>query len=131
MLGQCGARNIYLVDNQERNLTSPGYPEKYGDDIDCEWKVTALDAPNILVSVFAFDVERGYDFFMIGNTHNVENTSTTIALLTGVIKLRTLTSTGSQLWMRFKSDRSGRRQGFVLQLKGLPHFNGTGLVTYM
>ena len=108
------------------NLTSPGYPSKYGDDIDCEWRITALNAPTIKLSILDFDVERGYDFFIIGNSHDIEDHETTIATLSGLVKLRTLTSEGPEMWMRFKTDRSGRRQGFFLQLQELTGFNGTG-----
>ena len=80
--GDCGARNLYLKDDIAYNFTSANYPDNYKNDLDCEWHITAIDAKHILVRFLDFEVESGYDFFLMGNGHTLEENSTA-AKLTG------------------------------------------------
>ncbi len=114
--GECGARNIYLNDDLNKNLTSPRFPNIYPDDFLCEWVVNAMDEQLIYLHVIDFELEAGYDFLTLGNGKDSTNSSTRLFSFTGNPKAVSFTSSMASIWMNFASDRSGGRRGFYIQL---------------
>ncbi len=117
MSGECGIRNIYLrTDDAVVNRTSPGYPTGYRDELICLWTVIGLESRYIVISIFEFEMERGYDFLTIGNGRDSTSSASVVARLTGRIKLRTITSSHLTMWIQVTTDRTGGGTGFNLEL---------------
>ena len=118
-IGECGARNIYLPIQETVNLTSPAYPMNYRDELNCQWLILIAEGaiPHILIAIIDFEMERGYDFVIIGEGEDPSDASTRIARLTGTIKLRRMTSQGAELWIQVVSDRTGTRRGFHFRIQ--------------
>ncbi|XP_072039665.1 lutropin-choriogonadotropic hormone receptor-like [Amphiura filiformis] len=62
-------------------------------------------------------MEDGYDFVTFGNgEESSEEDADVIVRLTGEAKLRTVTSSGSFMWINVASDRTGLAKGFLLHI---------------
>ena len=99
-VGECGIRQIFLRTDDSTNLTSPGFPAMYRDDLICHWTIIASDDNRCLVEFITFHMEREYDFLVVGNGRDLRNGRSIIAKLTGDIKIRTLTSSANEMWMK-------------------------------
>ncbi|XP_072046327.1 low-density lipoprotein receptor-related protein 12-like [Amphiura filiformis] len=114
---ECGVRNIYIGSDEEIvTLTTPGYPMPYRNDLVCEWIVRSAGERIIILDIIDFDMENRYDFLIVGNGQNSAIESSTIAKLTGQVKLRTLVSNEAQMWLKVASDRTGTGRGFQIDL---------------
>ncbi len=116
---ECGSGSIYLHFNETQNLTSPGFPYNYRNDLICRWIVTATDSIDnafIYVTFIEFDLERGYDFLHIGDGYDPNDETTVIGSFTGLLKLRVISSKASNLWMMMITDISETRKGFHIDL---------------
>ena len=122
--GECGVRQIFIRTDDSINFTSPGYPSTYGNDIICVWTVIATDDTKVLVEFISFEMERGYDFFILGNGEDPGQSSSVIGRLTGNVILRTLTSDGSDMWMKLVTDGTGTRRGFHIDIRRIEHTDG-------
>ena len=77
-----------------------------------------------MIHIQDFDMEEGYDFLLVGNGDNSAIGESTIAALTGKIKLRTLASGDDVLWMRVATDRTGVAKGFELNVTQVANTEG-------
>ncbi|XP_072018523.1 CUB and sushi domain-containing protein 3-like [Amphiura filiformis] len=115
--GECGVRNIYLrTDDFMTNLTSPGYPFGYRDDLICLWTVYGRESRYIVIAILDFQMERGYDFLTIGNGEDSTSRASIVAKLTGDIKLRTISSSRLSMWLQVAADRTGTGKGFNIEI---------------
>ncbi|XP_072030434.1 CUB and sushi domain-containing protein 1-like [Amphiura filiformis] len=112
--GECGKRYIRIGSDEEVvTLSSPGFPELYRNEILCTWTVSATGSRHILLMIDTFHLEDGFDFLSVGNgDSSAVGIESTIVKLTGMIKLRTITSVGESMWLQFATDRTGRTKGF-------------------
>lgn len=118
--GECGGRDIYIGNTEEIvELKTPGFPMHYRDELVCEWIVSAANNRRIHVEIIDFEMERGYDFLILGDGVVSVDGKSTLATLTGTIKLNSLSSGGSTLWIKVATDRTGTSKGFRLELKQL------------
>ena len=86
--GLCGLVNINLdeTDTEYVNLTSPGFPANYPHEYTCQWFISIADSDNvIIVGIVFFDLEREFDFVIIGSDHDTTDDSSVITKLTGNI----------------------------------------------
>ena len=90
------------------NLTSPLYPENYPTHTTCEYTVTAPDGYKVLVEFLDFDVELGWDDFVIDES-----------LITGSNPPDNYTSVNESLTIRFKSDEVFTYRGYELKLSAI------------
>ena len=105
---------------------TPGYPMPYSNDLICEWLVLSSSPDRkIVLDIVDFEMENSYDFLIVGNGDNTADQGSTIAKLTGRLKLRTLTSMGSRLWLKVVSDRTGTRRGFKIDITRTTGVEGT------
>ena len=125
MLGECGLRFINLgSDDEVVPLVSPGYPNYYRNDLLCEWTVSAIGERKLLANIEHLDMEDGYDFLQLGNGERSSGDKSVIASMTGhVVKVRTVTSTASQMWIKVAADRTGTGTGFLLHLSQIEDIN--------
>ncbi|XP_072029481.1 uncharacterized protein [Amphiura filiformis] len=115
--GECGTRNIFLgsADNEIIMLQSPGYPLDYRDDLVCEWQIIATGQRKILIEIKDFEMEYGYDFLKIGEGSNSANASSLLTKMTGYNnKIRSVSSSGSAMWIIMATDATGSYAGFEL-----------------
>ncbi len=119
--GECGVGSLFLQVNETQNLTSPGFPSLYRNDLICRWIVTAIDAIEdiIWVKFITFDLERGYDFLQIGDGDDSSDESSLIGSFTGRLKLHVLSSNEFQLWIVIVTDSSGISQGFHIEVTSM------------
>ncbi|XP_072017031.1 uncharacterized protein [Amphiura filiformis] len=109
-----------LLDNSH-NLTSPGYPNPYPPRLDCTWIIFADKKSYetlIIARVKQFELEKGFDFLTVGNGDVAGENE--IVELTGVLKVRTITSSMSSMWFALKTDNTGNQLGYRLELEQIP-----------
>lgn len=72
-----------------------------------------------------FQLEDGFDFLTVGNGDGFSaEIASTIAKLTGRIKLRTITSVDDSLWVQFVTDRTGTDGGFAVNFTQILGYEG-------
>ncbi len=111
-------RRIYLRSTHlTTNLTSPGFPLKYRNDLICLWTIIGREDSFTVLSIVEFQLERGYDFLTIGiGAYASSGSGDVIARLTGLVKLRTITSPETTMWIQIATDRTGIGNGFHIEL---------------
>ena len=131
LLGECGLRSINIgSDSETVTHTSPGYPANYRNDLVCEWIVYATGTRRVLLQINEFHMEDRYDFLIVGNGIQSTLSLTLIARLTGITKIRTLTSTGSEMWLQIATDRTGTEIGFSVNLTQVSYVEGNEFKSY-
>ncbi len=103
------------------NLTSPGYPNNYAENLLCSWNVTVDNKFRIEIDFPVFEIEAGvgclYDYVLIrdGLTAN----SPVLGKICHV-NPQTILSTRSSVLIQFVSDMSVGKRGFYLRWRALP-----------
>ncbi len=116
-LGECGIRVIHLrVDDYIANLTSPGFPLPYRNDLICLWTIRARDDRLTRLTFLTFQLEHDYDFLTVGTGVGQTSRDSIVARLTGVIKLRSMTLEEEKMWVQISTDRTGTDVGFHLEI---------------
>ncbi|XP_015441120.1 cubilin isoform X1 [Pteropus alecto] len=94
-------------------LFSPGWPESYGNRVDCTWLIQAPDS-TVELNILSMDIEAQstckYDQLVIRDGDN--NVAQQLAVLCGRELPGPIRSTGEYMWIRFTSDFSITRAGF-------------------
>ena len=124
--GECGKRYINIGSDEETvTLTSASFPLHYDNDILCTWTILAIGNRHVLMTIGEFQLEDGFDFLTVGNgdSSSVAGEST-IAKLTGRIKLRTITSGEDSLWVKFATDHTGTDKGFAVNFTQIRESQG-------
>ncbi|XP_056155801.1 cubilin [Lampris incognitus] len=106
---------IELNDNDPPGyITSPNYPQNYPQNIDCIWVITVPNGEAVQIDFEDFYIEPTtscqYDYLELrdGATSN----SDAIARLCGSTRPSTQHSTGSSMFLRFRTDTSVTHKGF-------------------
>ncbi|XP_028419173.1 dorsal-ventral patterning tolloid-like protein 1 [Dendronephthya gigantea] len=108
----CGKSHLYAP----ATLKSPLYPSYYPNSIDCNWTISGTNGSKILLTFTSFSLEIhlrcDYDYLDVydGDSSNASK----IGRYCGNQLPRSLTSSGSHLFIAFHSDSSEQRPGFVL-----------------
>ncbi|XP_072017959.1 uncharacterized protein [Amphiura filiformis] len=127
----CGPRSILL--DSLTNLTSPGYPSSYPPDLDCHWIIIVVDNKNyeslIVARVKDFELEEGFDILTVGNGQVTRENL--IAVLTGVLKVRAITSSTSSMWFALKTDSTVNKFGYRFELEQIPVSAAEGVCNKM
>ena len=100
------------------NFTSPEYPVQYPPNLECQWHIIADTDMVIVLRIRNFDLERSFDYLTIGDGNEVENNK--LARLTGQVKVRTVTSRSSTMWMLLSTDNTGQMAGFHFEIEQVP-----------
>ncbi|XP_070576117.1 bone morphogenetic protein 1-like [Ptychodera flava] len=112
---ECGGNHIVSAGNSIE-ITSPNYPENYGDNVDCTWTVTNADGGNVQLVFNSFQTETGYDYVQYGSgsTPDADAPRHDGSDIPG-----SLTSSGDSVWLTFHSDGSQSFSGFQLIASGV------------
>jgi cubilin len=115
--GLCGNRTLE-AGVVEQNLTSPGYPNIYPNNMTCQWMIMTFATSSVVVlNVLDFYLEGAipncvYDYVDFHN--GVDTTDPAIARLCGHVPSAQITSSGSYMSVLFHSDLSNTNKGFKL-----------------
>ncbi|XP_063243609.1 sushi, von Willebrand factor type A, EGF and pentraxin domain-containing protein 1 isoform X2 [Bacillus rossius redtenbacheri] len=100
---------------QGQMLTSPGYPQDYPGGLECLYIITAQIGRIITLQIEDLDLETNRDSILIRNGDNPM--SKPLARLTGAASDNPpiVMSTGSQLYLYFKTSLGDSRRGFKIK----------------
>ena len=119
----CGTRNFHISTNESVHLlpatyndTNLGIIEPYRSNTNCFYAVTTSTTYRLVVRIYHFDLEDGFDFLFIGYGDNPSDSSSILAKLTGTPKLRALTSLDNHVWFSFITDASGIASGYSINV---------------
>jgi len=96
-------------------IESPNYPSNYPNDKECDWTVSVPAGQRVKLVFQKFDTEASYDLVKVYDGGN--DGSTLIKDLSGN-SVASITSTGNQLYVTFKSDYSTVGKGFKAVVSG-------------
>ncbi|XP_078491059.1 cubilin-like [Ciona intestinalis] len=95
-------------------ITSPGYPNNYPSDVNCTWTITAPDGMRVQLNLQTLDTEAYFDYLTLLSDIR------SFARFSGAYANKTYTSFDNSLTLRFTSDRSITRSGFIATFTGKP-----------
>lgn len=109
----CGG--ILRATPQPQSLTSPGYPQDYPGGLECLYIIGAQVGRIVTLEIEDLDLETNRDYILIRNGDNPKGQP--IARLTGTREdnPHLIMSTGSQLYMYFKTSLGDSRRGFRIK----------------
>ncbi|XP_039595033.1 CUB and sushi domain-containing protein 1-like [Polypterus senegalus] len=96
-------------------ILSPGYPEPYGNSLNCMWKITVNEGAGIQIQVISFATEHNWDSLEIYDGGDL--TAPKLGSFSGTTAPALLNSTSNQLCLHFHSDISVSAAGFHLEYK--------------
>ena len=95
-------------------ITSPNFPNNYGNDQVCIWRITVPSGSLVQLSFTALELEDhstcNYDFVEVQNGFG--NISPLIGKYCGSTQPPSLTTDGRSIYVKFKSDSSVTFKGF-------------------
>ena len=100
-------------------LSSPSYPSKYPNNVDCEWSIKFPKHYIIVLNFIEFDFESeskcGYDWLEVRDGRTSGSPLIGSKLCGNELPKR-ITSKGNYLFVRFHSDGSTTKAGFRIQM---------------
>ncbi|XP_046885306.1 CUB and sushi domain-containing protein 1-like [Hypomesus transpacificus] len=96
-------------------ILSPGYPEPYGNSLNCVWRIIVSEGAGIQIQVMSFATEHNWDSLEIYD--GVDMTAPKLGSFSGTTAPALLNSTSNQLYLHFQSDISVVAAGFHLEYK--------------
>ncbi|KAM8921418.1 embryonic protein UVS.2-like [Pelodytes ibericus] len=106
-----------------RNVTSPGYPNKYPASMDCQYTITAPAGYKVSLTIQDFSIEAPTSYACKNDYLSIYSGSDTSAPLMGTfcgyMDVTTFTSTGNTMLLTFHSDRFLQFRGFWASFKFL------------
>ncbi|XP_033104122.1 cubilin-like [Anneissia japonica] len=116
---RCG-RDIELKAQGRETITSPNYPARYEDDMECFWSVKVPEGRKITVSIKDFQTEPEVDYVSMGNglrdTKKKENYIIYRHTGLDLPKPKNFTTSGNELFITFTSDDWDREAGFNIDV---------------
>uniref|UniRef100_A0A8C5K7S6 Metalloendopeptidase n=1 Tax=Jaculus jaculus TaxID=51337 RepID=A0A8C5K7S6_JACJA len=103
------------ISKDSGQIQSPNYPDDYRPSKECVWRITVADGFHVGLSFQAFEIERhdscAYDYLEIRDGSTEE--SALIGHFCGYEKPEAVKSSANKLWVKFVSDGSINKAGFV------------------
>ena len=103
-------------------VTSPNYPNRYFNNADISYSITAPSEDFRVRATFVdINLERNYDFLSVGfgPSQDIPG-SGEIIRLTGTVLPEDVTTPGPAMWMRFTSDSVIAEFGFSVEISAVP-----------
>ena len=116
----CGGR---FVNKPAGVLMSPNYPDVYPNSVECLWKITVGFGMSIELNVLEYDMESAQECYFDSLTvyGGPDETSPQLSqFCQRRTTNQTVTSTGNNMFVKFKTDGSVRGKGFKATFKTLP-----------
>ncbi|XP_064635870.1 tolloid-like protein 1 [Lineus longissimus] len=109
----CGGEII----KEEGQLTSPNYPDYYKPSKECIWKITVQEGYSVALRIQSLEIENHdncvYDYLEVRDGHSDD--SALIGRFCGYKMPDDIKSTSNKLYVKFVSDGSVQKAGFVAQ----------------
>ncbi|KAM5264090.1 CUB and sushi domain-containing protein 1 [Ctenodactylus gundi] len=96
-------------------ILSPGFPEPYGNNLNCVWRITVAEGSGVQIQVISFATEQNWDSLEIHDGGDAS--APRLGSFSGTTVPALLNSTSNQLYLRFQSDISVAAAGFHLEYK--------------
>ncbi|XP_072264529.1 CUB and sushi domain-containing protein 1 [Pyxicephalus adspersus] len=96
-------------------ILSPGFPETYGNSLNCVWKIIVAEGSGIQIQVLSFATEHNWDSLEIYDGSDM--TAPRLGSFSGTTVPALLNSTSNQLYLHFHTDISVSAAGFHLEYK--------------
>ncbi|XP_075058584.1 CUB and sushi domain-containing protein 1 [Mixophyes fleayi] len=96
-------------------ILSPGFPEPYGNSLNCIWKIIVTEGSGIQIQVLSFATEHNWDSLEIYDGSDM--TAPRLGSFSGTTVPALLNSTSNQLYLHFHTDISVSAAGFHLEYK--------------
>uniref|UniRef100_A0A673K927 CUB and sushi domain-containing protein 1-like n=1 Tax=Sinocyclocheilus rhinocerous TaxID=307959 RepID=A0A673K927_9TELE len=96
-------------------ILSPGFPEPYGNSLNCVWKIIVTEGAGIQIQVMSFATEHNWDSLEIYDGGDM--TAPKLGSFSGTTAPALLNSTSNQLYLHFHTDISVVAAGFHLEYK--------------
>ncbi|XP_035256647.1 CUB and sushi domain-containing protein 1a isoform X1 [Anguilla anguilla] len=96
-------------------ILSPGFPEPYGNSLNCVWRITVTEGAGIQIQVMSFATEHNWDSLEIYDGGDM--TTPKLGSFSGTTAPALLNSTSNQLYLHFHTDISVVAAGFHLEYK--------------
>ena len=96
-------------------ITSPSYPQRYGNNVDCRWTIAAFHQRTIALNFTQFHTESCCDKLSIYSGTNVN--AIHLETLSGTSYPSQILFTGKRTYLKFTSDQNGGKKGFRILLK--------------
>lgn len=114
----CGGK-LY---HPQGELTSPGFPKKYKEELTCLWEINVEYGYKIELTLHELDLEYsqscGYDFLEISSDPTF-NTTSVAKMCISQHSPTTFTSDGHKLFVKFNSDDSNHGKGFNMTYRSV------------
>ena len=111
-------RLVYISANDSVQINSPLHPNNYTNGIDVTWVIQTEEDRKIHISFIDFDTQSGYDFLMAGDGNDTSLNQ--FFTWSGSREAPDLLSSGNQMWLRFTTNGSVTRNGFLLTASSVP-----------
>ncbi|XP_066263260.1 cubilin-like [Branchiostoma lanceolatum] len=122
-VGRCGG---YLTAPPVGIVTSPNYPNDYGNEENCDWTITVPEGNIVRLTFDSFVTEVDFDFLFVYDGGS--DIAAPLKRLTGdmsAVDAPTITSTSTQMFVRFTSDESISAQGFQFYIANTARCGGS------
>ncbi|XP_027021418.2 CUB and sushi domain-containing protein 1 isoform X3 [Tachysurus fulvidraco] len=96
-------------------ILSPGFPEPYGNSLNCVWRISVTEGAGIQIQVISFATEHNWDSLEIYDGGDM--TAPKLGSFSGTTAPALLNSTSNQLYLHFHTDISVVAAGFHLEYK--------------
>ncbi|TSN48501.1 CUB and sushi domain-containing protein 1 [Bagarius yarrelli] len=96
-------------------ILSPGFPEPYGNSLNCVWRISVTEGAGIQIQVISFATEHNWDSLEIYDGGDI--TAPKLGSFSGTTAPALLNSTSNQLYLHFHTDISVVAAGFHLEYK--------------
>jgi len=118
----CPEECHYHMASSGDSIESPNYPGKYRPLADCKWTLEGPVGTSIVLQFTEFDTERTFDTVQILAGGRTEDSSVTLATLSGKQNLSNqfFTSASNFMIVRFRSDATVEKGGFRASWKTEP-----------
>ncbi|XP_033639659.1 bone morphogenetic protein 1-like [Asterias rubens] len=123
----CGGKILMPAEGETR-LNSPGFPEYYGNHMECEWVVSIAEGLRIRIHFERFDVEEEEDHLSVGNGVSSRR-APILYKYSSRTKPSDIISRGSDIWFKFVSSVAVSRRGFEIVLTEQPTNDCGGIFT--
>ena len=113
----CGDR---IINVDRGSFSSPGYPNDYPANLNCEWQIKATSPSDgkVVIRVQEFSTERGFDVVNVeGRTFHGD--ASRLFRLQGTTKVRGIIFNSSEVTVSMTSNSWGEDSGFLLALQSL------------
>ncbi|XP_041480192.1 uncharacterized protein LOC121427594 isoform X25 [Lytechinus variegatus] len=113
---ELGCANISLSVGEMYNLTSPGYPSNYDNNLNLVWTILAPSDYRIIIYATSISTEPEYDFLYIGKGLTFDPNNRLVEFTGYYDKSLEVLLPGNKAFIIFTSDFSTTRQGFFLEI---------------